>query len=123
MKLQPTPSDGRNIFTAYGDGYVSINAVRFSNNLVVLPERLIEKWTEASFTTLTANDFDFLASLDAEIVLLGTGNQLRFPRPELLQPLMQARKGLEVMDIQAACRTYNVLVSEGRNVAAALIFS
>jgi uncharacterized protein len=55
--------------------------------------------------------------------LLGTGKQLRFPRPELLQPLIKAKKGIEVMDVQAACRTYNVLISEGRSVAAALIFS
>ena len=75
------------------------------------------------FETLGVADFELLAALDAEIVLLGTGNQLRFPRPELLQPLIKAQKGLEVMDIQAACRTYNVLIGEGRRVAAALIFA
>jgi uncharacterized protein len=122
MKLQLVQMEGRNTFTAYGEGYVSVNAIRHSSNLVVLPDRLIPGWTQASFATLNVTDFELLASLDAEIILLGTGNQLRFPRPELLRPLIQAQKGLEVMDIQAACRTYNVLVSEGRKVAAGLIF-
>ena len=64
-----------------------------------------------------------IASLDTDTVRLVTGNLIRFPRPELLRPLIQAQKGLEVMDIQAACRTYNVLIGEGRKVAAGLIFS
>jgi uncharacterized protein len=123
MKLQLAQTEGRNTFTAYGEGYVSVNAVRHNNNLVVLPNQLIPAWTEATFETLAVTDFEQLAALDAEIVILGTGNRLRFPRPELMRPLIQAQKGLEVMDIHAACRTFNVLVGEGRKVAAALIFS
>ncbi len=123
MKLQLAQTEGWNAFTAYGDGYVSVNTVRHTRSVVVLPYRLIEGWTTASVDTLTREDFEALASLDAEIILLGTGNQLRFPSPELLQPLMQARKGLEVMDIRAVCRTYNVLAGEKRKVAAALLFS
>ncbi len=123
MKLQLTQTEGWNAFTDYGDGYVSVNTVRHTRSVIVLPYRLMEGWTAASVDTLRHEDFEALASLDAEIILLGTGNQLRFPRPELLQPLMQARKGLEVMDIQAVCRTYNVLAGEKRKVAAALLFS
>ena len=123
MKLQIAPTEGLNTFTAYGEGYVSVNAVRHSGNIVVLPDRIIAGWTAATFAALSATDFDVLATIDAEIILLGTGNQLRFPHPELLRPLISAHKGLEVMDIQAACRTYNVLVSEGRKVAAALVFA
>jgi uncharacterized protein len=123
MKLQPTPSEGLNTFTAYGDGYVSVNAIRHTGNLIVLPERIVPEWTQATFETLAIADFEVLAALDAEIILLGTGPQLRFPHPELLRPLMAVRKGVEAMDIAAACRTYNVLVSEGRKVAAALLFS
>jgi len=123
MKLQLAQTGDLNSITAYGDGYVSVNAVRHNDNLVVLPDRLILDWTRATFDTLCVADFEVLASLDAEIVLLGTGNQLRFPRPELLRPLVQVQKGLEVMDVRAACRTYNVLISEGRKVAAGLIFS
>jgi uncharacterized protein len=123
MNLQPAQSEGLNIFTAYGENYVSVNAIRHTDNLVVLPDRIIPGWTQASFETLAAGDIEMLATLDAEIILLGTGTQLRFPRPELLRALIAAQKGLEAMDLQAACRTYNVLVSEGRKVAAALLFS
>ena len=123
MKLQLAQTEGWNTFTAYGEDYVSVNAVRHQDNLIVLPYQLIEKWTPASFSTLSRADFDFLATLDAEIILLGTGKLLRFPSPELMQSFMQARKGIEVMDTQAACRTFNVLAGEKRKVAAALLFS
>ncbi|MER2537981.1 MAG: Mth938-like domain-containing protein [Azonexus sp.] len=121
MKLQLEKSDGLNTFTAYGDGYVSVNGIRHSCNLAVLPERLIPDWTLATFETLSVGDFELLASLDAEIVLLGTGRLLRFPSPDLLRPLVRAQKGLEVMDLPAACRTYNVLIGEGRKVAVGLL--
>lgn len=123
MKLQRTQTAGQNTFTGYGEDYVSVNGERHGDNLIVLPDRLIPGWTQANFDTLGLGDFEQLAALDTEIILLGTGKQLRFPRPQLLRPLIQAQKGLEVMDIHAACRTYNILLSEGRHVAAALIFS
>jgi uncharacterized protein len=123
MKLQIATTEGQNTFTAYGEGYVSVNAVRHSSNLIVLPERLIPEWTTASFATLSLADFEFLSTLENDIILLGTGNEHRFPRPELMLPLMRANKGLEVMTIQAACRTYNILISEGRKVTAALLFT
>ena len=123
MKLQLAQTEGWNTFTAYGEDYVSVNAVRHQDNLIVLPYQLIEEWTPASFSTLSPAAFDLLATLDAEIILLGTGKLLRFPSPELMQSLMQARKGIEVMDTQAACRTFNVLAGEKRKVAAALLFS
>jgi len=123
MKLQLANTDGLNTFTAYGDGYVSVNGIRHNCNIAVLPNRLIPEWTQATFDSLAVADFELLAGLDAEIVLLGTGNQLRFPRPELMRPLIQAQKGLEVMDLQAACRTYNILIGEGRKVAAGLLLA
>ncbi|HPU78862.1 Mth938-like domain-containing protein [Accumulibacter sp.] len=121
MKLQLENTDGLNTFTAYGEGYVSVNGIRHNCNLAVLPDRLLPNWTLATFETLGAADLELLASLDAEIILLGTGKQLRFPSPELLRPLVQAQKGLEVMDLPAACRTYNILIGEGRKVAAGLL--
>lgn len=123
MKLQLNQTAGQNAFTAYGEDYVSVNAIRYNSNLVVLPDRLITDWTQSSFATLRVEDFESLAALDAEIILLGTGHQLRFPSHELLRPLMQANKGVEVMDIHAACRTYNILLAEGRKAAACLLFS
>ena len=79
-------------------------------------------WEAASFEALSEEHFAGLAALAPEIVLLGTGPRLRFPHPRLTRPLTGARIGLEVMDLNAACRTYNILVSEDRRVAAALLF-
>ena len=123
MKLQPAQTDGLNTFTAYGEGYVSVSGIRHDYNIIVLPNRLIPEWTPANFDSLTIADFELLASLDADIILLGTGSKLRFPRPELMRPLVQAQKGLEVMDLQAACRTYNILAGEGRKVAVGLLLA
>ncbi|MDR3220428.1 MAG: Mth938-like domain-containing protein [Candidatus Accumulibacter sp.] len=122
MKLQAARPEGWKLITAYGEGYIDVDALRYGHSLIVLPDRVIEAWTAAAPEALALADFEFLAALDADIVLLGTGARQRFPRPELLQALMRARKGFEAMDNHAACRTYNVLAGEGRKVAAALVF-
>jgi len=70
---------------------------------------------------LSADHWAALLAQRPEIVLLGTGEQQRFPRPEILRPLTEAGIGVEVMTVQAACRTYNILVAEERRVAAALL--
>ena len=123
MKLHLSNTSGINAFTGYGEGYVMVNRQRYQKNLVVMPDRLVTEWQPAGFDQLTEGDFIQLAEMAPEIVLLGTGNRLRFPRPELTRALAAARIGLEVMDIQAACRTYNILAAEERKVAAALLFS
>ena len=123
MKLHLTNISGINLFTGYGEGYVMVNKQRHEQSLVVLRDRVLTDWPPAGFDDLDAGDFALLAELKPEIVLLGTGERLRFPRPELTRALMEARIGLEVMDIQAACRTYNFLAAEERKVAAALLFS
>lgn len=120
MKLHLSDAPGKNLFTGYGEDYVLINGKRFEGSLIVLPGK-IEPWKEGGVETLTAEDFARLAALGVEIVLLGTGKQQRFPSPALATVLPAAGIGLEVMDNGAACRTYNILVAEGREVAAALI--
>ncbi len=121
MKLDPAPNDGSYTFSGYGEGYVAINGRRHSENIALLSKQLIPAWTQARFEELSEADFAMLASLGAKIVLLGTGRQLRFPAPYLTRPLIEAGIGLEVMDTQAACRTFNILVSERRSVACALL--
>ena len=122
VKLHSTTPGGVNTFTAYGEGYVMVNGQRRDSSVVVLPER-IEAWAPASFDALTAEDFAALLALDVEIVILGTGPRQRFPHPRLTRALAAAGIGVEVMDLQAACRTYNILVAEERKVAAALLFA
>jgi uncharacterized protein len=121
VKLHASGPSGVNTITGYGEGYVMVNGERRASSVVVLPDR-VEQWAASAFDTLTAEDFLFLKNLGAEIVLLGTGARQRFPHPRLTAALAQAGIGLEVMDVQAACRTYNILVAEERKVAAALLF-
>lgn len=121
MKLHLAGQTGQNVFTAYGAGWVMVAGVRYQASLVVTPDRLIEGWTPASFEALAPEHFAPIVELAPEIVLLGTGAKLRFPRPEIVRPLIDARIGMEVMDVQAACRTYNILLGEDRKVLAALV--
>lgn len=99
-----------------------VNGARHEASVIVLPER-IEPWPVASFAALAEEHFAALAVLKPEVVLLGTGARLRFPHPRLTAALARAGIGLEVMDVQAACRTFNILAAEERHVAAALLFA
>ena len=121
MKFEREQADGRNSFTGYGEGYVEINRARHGASLVVTGERLVTDWPVTSIEGLGADHMAAIVELRPEIVLLGTGPTFRFPEPALLAPLYKAGIGVEVMDTPAACRTYNILLGEGRNVVAALI--
>lgn len=121
MKLHLDNPSSRNLVTGYGAGYVAINHRQYATSLILLPDRLIESWGSGGFEALAESDFEALRALAPEILLLGTGNRQRFPAPHLLRPLIEARIGCEVMDLPAACRTFNILMAEGRRVAAALL--
>lgn len=123
MKLHLSQAAGRNLVTAYGPGYVSVNHQRYEHSLIIMPEELDAEWAPASFAELQPEHLLPLIDRNLEVVIIGTGPTLRFPRPEILRPLMQAHVGFEVMDVQAACRTYNILVDEDRRVAAALLMA
>jgi uncharacterized protein len=121
VKLHASAPSALNTFSGYGDGFVLVNGQRHDASVIVMPERL-EPWPAASFDALTEADFDVFLGLGLEILLLGTGAQQRFPHPRLTRALAAKRIGVEVMDLQAACRTYNILMAEERRVAAALLF-
>lgn len=120
MKFQQDRTVGQHIVTAASETYIEINGTRHTTNLLLTPQSVQTDWGQAGFIGLNEQDFAKIAALNCEVVLLGTGRQQRFPTPNLLRPLMNARIGFEVMDTNAACRTYNILVTEGRKVAAAL---
>ena len=122
MKLHASAPSALNTFTAYGEGYVMVNGQRHESNLIVLPEKIL-RWDAADFATLKESDFRIFLDLDLEILLLGTGPKQRFAHPRLTQALAAKRVGVEAMDLQAACRTYNILMAEERRVAAALLFA
>lgn len=120
MKLHLTPGEGLQLFSGYGAGYVAVNRVRYEKCVVVSPQAVAE-WGVSGFDALTAADFGFVAELKPEIVILGTGATQRFPGPELARALAACGAGVEIMDSQAACRTYNILASESRKVVAAIL--
>ena len=121
MKLQSDPHSGANTITGYGDGYIEINKIPYSHAVLLSSDGEILEWAIKSFDDLSPADFTQMASLKPELIIIGTGKRQRFPKPELLKTLIEAKIGFEVMDSQAACRTYNILVGEGRQVLLALI--
>ena len=121
MKLHTVHAQGRHLVTGYGPGYIAVNQVRYAESLLVTPEEGAMPWDAGSFETLTAMHFQSLMAKTPEIVIFGSGPKLHFPPPALVSPFAAAGVGFEAMDTRAACRTYNVLVSEGRRVIAALL--
>ena len=120
MKLQPDKSDVQTL-TAHGPGWVAINNERVESSVVVGARGERFEWQAGDFSELGAGHFARLAELGAELIIFGSGRRIRFPQPAWLQPLMARRTGVETMDTAAACRTYNILASEGRHVVAALL--
>ena len=121
MKIAQDAGPSGNRFTGYGAGYVEVNRARHTQSLVVGADRVVVDWPAASVASLNADHIAALVALAPEIVLLGTGPSFTFPEPALLAPLYKAGIGVEVMDTPAACRTFNILLAEGRNAIAALI--
>ncbi len=121
MKIQRELGAGQNVIRSYGRVQIIVNQDTFTTSLIVTPEHIVRDWRPRAFAELTAEDFDAVVALGPEVILLGTGAHLRFPDPSLMRTLVAANIGFEVMDTGAACRTYNVLMTEGRRVAAALL--
>ncbi|MFZ6678561.1 Mth938-like domain-containing protein [Undibacterium sp. Tian12W] len=121
MKLHSTPTQQYQTITAYEKDSVEINAITYTYSLIVLPETKPQQWSATSFEQLSAEDFAQIEATVPDVVILGTGNKQRFVHPKLTAALAAKRIGVECMDNQAACRTYNILMAEGRKVALALI--
>jgi len=119
MKLQLEAAAGRCMFTGYGAGYVAVNHGRHEVPVLVTQES-IQPWNVGSYASLAGEHLAALLAFQPEIVILGTGSTLRFPDPAVTRPLAAARVGLEIMDTPAACRTFNILIGEGRRVIAAV---
>jgi uncharacterized protein len=121
LKLHQDSSGALNTVTGYGADYVEINLVRHSGSILVLPDAPVIPWPVSSFDQLSAEHFAMLIEAAPEVVVFGSGERLRFPHPRLTAALTAKRIGVETMDFKAACRTYNILMAEGRKVAAALL--
>ncbi|MEO8808105.1 MAG: Mth938-like domain-containing protein [Burkholderiaceae bacterium] len=122
MKLQADRIEGQNAIARHGPGGVIVNGTEHRSSVLVPWRGTVVPWPVADFAALTEAHFAMLIDLQPELVIFGSGSRIRFARPELLRPLIERRIGIETMDTAAACRTYNVLLAEGRSVLAALLF-
>ncbi|MGH8778701.1 Mth938-like domain-containing protein [Paraburkholderia sp.] len=121
MKLHQDASGALNTVTGYGADYVEINLERHLGSIIVIPDTPVIAWPVSSFDALAPEHFELLVGPAPEVVVFGSGGRLRFPHPRLIAALTAQRIGVETMDFKAACRTYNILMAEGRKVAAALL--
>ncbi len=123
MRFSLDADPNRYSIRSYGPGWITVNEQTVHHGVIVTPEQLILDWPPQTFAELVEAHFAIIAALEPEIVLLGTGSRQRFPHPRFTQVLSARGVGLEVMDTAAACRTYNVIMLEGRKVAAALLLT
>jgi uncharacterized protein len=122
MKLQADRIEGQNAIARHGPAGVIVNGVEYRESVIVPWTGAVRPWQVDRFDALTEAHFEALAAFEPELVIFGSGPRLRFVRPALLKALIGQRIGVETMDTAAACRTYNVLLAEGRSVLAALLF-
>ena len=120
MKLEPDDFDVQTI-QGYGPGWVGVQGEKITHSVIIGSKGQRVDWQCSSFEDLSAAHFAQLAEFDAELVIFGSGQRIRFPQPAWLAPLMAKRIGLETMDTGAACRTYNILAGEDRHVVVALL--
>jgi len=123
LKLHAQAPSNLNTVTGYGPDHIDVNRVRHAGALILTPEGPAQPWEAGQFHELAAGHFAAVLAHAPELVLIGTGITQRFPAPTVTLPLAQARVGFEVMDSAAACRTFNILVAEGRRVVAAFVAS
>jgi uncharacterized protein len=121
LKLHLADLGDTKLFTAYGADHVAVNGERHDRSIVVLAEEVRNDWDSAGFGELSEAHFSYFIALKPDVLLLGTGAQQRFPHPRLYRALTDAGIGVECMNTPAACRTYNILVAEGRKVVAAIL--
>lgn len=121
MKLHTSSTEKYQTVTGYDHTGVEINAQRFDYSVLVMPEVAPRAWNVTRFEDLTAAHFEQIAADKPDVVILGTGERQRFVHPRLVASLSNQRIGVESMDSHAACRTYNILMGEGRKAVLALI--
>jgi uncharacterized protein len=121
MQISREDENVPNAITAYGNGEVRMRERVFHSSLIATRDAVITGWNPPPVAQLTIGDFGQLLECSPKIVILGTGAAHRMPPPELFASFAAHGIGLEVMDTGAACRTYNLLLAESRQVAAALI--
>lgn len=120
MQLHLDQSGNVNVIVGYSPGQLKLKDRTFDQPVIVTADQLVP-WSLESQQDLEVHSLEEVLALKSDLILLGTGTSLRFPKQEVMASVLGHGIGFEVMDTSAACRTYNILVMEGRKVAAALI--
>lgn len=118
---QDKPGSDTKVIRAYAPGRINVNDVIINRSFILSPDRLIEDWPPQQLQDITLEHLQAALALKPEILIIGTGSTLHFPQPDVMADIQRRGIGLEVLDTAAACRTYNVLVSENRSVVAVLL--
>ncbi len=121
MELHRSDIPGINTIRMDDDGQFWVNGQLYKQSIIVTAETVIDNWSVAHFDDLSIEDFQRFADFDPEILVLGTGKVLRFPKPGMLQPLIDQKCGYEILSSRSACNIFNILLAEGRQSVAALL--
>jgi uncharacterized protein len=121
LKFQPDRAEGVNTITRHDASSIWVGPAGFGHSLLVPWQGEVQAWAPARIDQLLAMHFEQALPLQPELVIFGSGTRHRFIAPALVRCLIERGIGVEMMDTAAACRTYNVLASEGRAVLAALL--
>ena len=121
MKFAQDSQDEGYVITAYDEDNISINGKAFANSLIITRTKLNENWNLNHIDSLQPEHIEQILTLNPELILIGTGKKLTFPAVTVYSEIIKQGIGVDFMDTQAACRTYNILMSEGRDVVAGLI--
>ena len=121
MKFAQDSQDEGYVITAYGEDSVSVNGKVFEQSLILANTEFSEDWGLSSIEQLADEHIEQILSFDPELIIIGTGGKLVFPKVEVYSAIIKRGIGVDFMDTHAACRTYNILMSEGRGVVVGLI--
>jgi len=121
MKFAQDSQDEGYVITAYDDESITINGKPFKNSLIISRMRIDENWALATIDLLSVAHIEKVLDFKPELIIIGTGDKLIFPAVQVYSSIIETGIGVDFMDTRAACRTYNILMSEGRDVVAGLI--
>ncbi|CAA6815647.1 MAG: Unknown protein [uncultured Thiotrichaceae bacterium] len=120
MKFSEDSAEGHYHIQSYGEGWIQANQRRMERGFIIHTDRIIDSWEPLRYADLQPEHLADVFKLQAKLILIGTGEYHQLPTPEIHKALIQQQIGFEFMTTDAACRTYNVLLSEFRDVAAVL---
>jgi uncharacterized protein len=123
MQIALEPITAYNQIRSYQPGYIGVNSSVYEHSIIVAPSLEVMSWAPRTYADLLPEHFDFLLTSKPQFILLGTGYKMHLPCPEIRLALQKIGVGIEFMDTAAACRTYNVLLTENRDVVAALLIT